>query len=176
MQPIFENGSKQPYNRNNDRMRIKLLLCGLCAAVGLLFGTGAWAQDTQESQESPSGRELAIGAHFGLPTGLSMKLETQRHSYDLLIAWDLSDFFVAQSHVWLVESRFEQMPRFRYYAGPGLVIQAGEGDLRSGFSANAGIAFQISQFEFFAQVSPLLEIVPSTQGGINAGAGFRIFL
>jgi hypothetical protein len=154
-------------------MKSKLILCSIC--VGLILMAGGPAAAQNDGEPSPA-NQLAIGGHFGQPTGLSMKLETTRHSYDLLLAWNLNNFFVAQSHLWLLERPFPQEPRLQYFAGPGLVIQATEGMLRTGFSAAAGLTFEYAPFEFFVQGAPLLNIVPSTQGDITAGAGFRIFL
>lgn len=175
MRPTCASDSKQLFNRSNAiiSMNGKLIACGICLAFFVFSGNVTRAQSDQEP--SPA-HELAIGGHFGLPTGLSMKLETDRHSYDLLLAWNLSDFFVAQSHVWLVEQSLAEQPNLQYFAGPGLVIQGREGALQTGFSATAGLAFEVSPFEFFFQVSPMLNIVPSTEGDVNAGAGFRIFL
>lgn len=129
------------------------------------------------AQETPPPpRSLAIGAHVGLPTGLSLKLEAGGKSYDLLLAWNLQDFFFAHSHVFLVEKALPQRPRLHYYAGPGLVINGRDGQLRTGLSVNAGIYYLLEPFEFFGQITPRLEVVPSTRVGFNAGAGVRIFL
>lgn len=175
MRPTCANDWKQPFNRSNAiiSMNGKLIICGICLAF---LGLSGQVSQAQSDQEPSPANELAVGGHFGLPTGLSMKLETDRHSYDLLLAWNLSDFFVAQSHVWLVHRPLPEQPNLQYFAGPGLVIQGREGTLRTGFSATAGLAFEVSPFEFFLQVSPMLNIVPSTEGDVNAGAGFRIFL
>ncbi len=154
-------------------MKSKLLVCSLCLTILALAAGSVHAQSTGDADPA---NQLAIGGHFGLPTGLSMKLETERHSYDLLMAWNLNDFFVAQSHVWLMEKQLPQQPRLAYFAGPGLVLQGDDGTLQMGFSATAGLTFQYAPFEFFLQVSPLLNIVPSTEGAVNAGVGFRIFL
>lgn len=131
-------------------------------------------QESSQPAASPQG--LAVGGHVGLPTGLSLKLKTQQRSYDLLLAWNLRRFFLLHSHALLVENALPQQPQLHYYAGPGLAVNAEDGRLSTGLSSNVGIFYLLSPFEFFAQVTPRLEIVPSTRLGITTGAGIRVFL
>lgn len=127
-----------------------------------------------------------IGAHFGEPTGLTLKTYTGTPSrmgrtfnaYDILLGWDFDDYFFVNAHA-LHEARLGDSP-LNYFLGPGLFLSfhdRGRNEDRVGFgiSGQFGINYYVERFELFAQLTPRLRLVESTDGDMGGGIGVRYY-
>ncbi|HEX7071183.1 MAG TPA: hypothetical protein VF190_10270 [Rhodothermales bacterium] len=126
-----------------------------------------------------------VGAHFGEPTGLTLKTYTARpvtrggasfNAYDLLFGWDFDDFFFANAHA-LHEGRLGDSP-VNYFLGPGLFLgftDRGDDDVLFGISGQFGINYFVDRFEIFVQLTPRLQLVEETDGDMGGGIGARYY-
>lgn len=126
--------------------------------------------------------DVGIGAHIGQPTGLSLKFYKPTTSVDVLAAWDLDDFFYINVHsIW--DEHLNEQETVHFYYGPGLFagVRDRGSDARMdefgfGISGAAGLDVLINKFEIFAQVTPRLELIESTDFDLGGGIGFRVYL
>lgn len=133
--------------------------------------------------QRPSG-SVGIGAQFGSPTGLSLKIyQPTGLSTDILAAWDLDDFFFLNVHG-LIERHIDADQRFHYFVGPGVfagIRDTGADDdldnnsFAAGISGTAGLNFIIGRVEIFGQITPRLELIEETDGAIGGGGGIRVY-
>ncbi|MDX1477824.1 MAG: hypothetical protein R3301_08945 [Saprospiraceae bacterium] len=126
--------------------------------------------------------DVGIGAHIGQPTGLSLKFYKPTTSVDVLAAWDLDDFFYINVHgIW--DEHLNDAQTVHFYYGPGVFLGLRDrgGDVRRdetafGVSGAFGIDFLIRRFELFAQLTPRIELIESTDFDLGGGIGFRFYL
>ncbi|MFT5142624.1 MAG: hypothetical protein ACI80V_003356 [Rhodothermales bacterium] len=127
------------------------------------------------AQRSSSG--IALGAQFGSPSGIGLRLKSDGQStYDFVAAWDLDDFFFVNGHI-LFDKPIGTDRRTTFFYGPGLFLgfrdrQAGENEAVFGFSASAGISFRSDPFEFMLRLTPRISVIPDTDATIGGGVGF----
>ncbi|MFK7926537.1 MAG: hypothetical protein AB8H47_31600 [Bacteroidia bacterium] len=105
---------------------------------------------------------------------------SQKFDVDVLLAWDLDDFFYANVHGLFRKPLSSDTPISLFY-GPG--IYAGfrdrgksEDDIFLGISGTIGLSLNIENFEIYARITPRLRLIDSTEGDIGGGIGFRYFL
>ncbi len=136
----------------------------------------------QALRAQPPAGAVGIGAQFGQPTGISLKFSNPSGmSADLLVAWDLGDFVFFNLHG--IYERPISGRNFYLYYGPGFFLgfrdtngrRFQNDDLALGISGNFGLAVLIDRLEVFGQLTPRLELVESTSGGIGGGLGLRFF-
>lgn len=137
------------------------------------------------SEAQVSGGSWGLGAHFGEPSGVTLKTYTARpvarggasfNAYDMLFGWDFDDFFFANVHA-LHEARLGDSP-VNYFLGPGLFIgfrDRGDDEVVFGISGQFGINYFIERFELFVQLTPRLQLVESTDGDMGGGIGARYY-
>lgn len=131
-----------------------------------------------------SAGSVGIGAQFGQPTGLSLKVYNPNGiSPDILLAWDLNDFFFINVHG-LIERHIDSRERFHYFIGPGAFvgirdsnneILESNNDFAAGISGNFGLNVLLGQVEIYAQVTPRLELIDKTSSDIGGGLGIRFY-
>lgn len=151
-------------------MLLIMALSVLPATVRAQVGAGSWG----------------IGAHFGEPTGLTLKTYTGSptqfggsfNAYEMLFGWDFDDYLFVNVHA-IREGRLGTSP-LNYYLGPGLFLgfqDRGRNDDRVefGISGQFGINYFVEQFEIFAQLTPRLRLVESTDGDMGGGIGIRYY-
>ena len=137
---------------------------------------------TQLLLAQPPAGSVGLGAQFGQPTGISLKFSNPSGmSADLLVAWDLGDFIFFNLHG--IYERPISGRNFYLYYGPGFFLgfrdtngrRFQDDDLALGISGNFGLAVLIDRLEIFGQLTPRLELVESTSGGIGGGFGLRFY-
>lgn len=149
----------------------------------VLFALAPFLAPAAQAQVGPG--SWGIGAHFGEPTGLTLKTYTGSpraiggssfNAYDLLVGWDFDDYLFANVHA-LHEGRLGTSP-LNYYLGPGLFlgfIDRGDDDVIFGISGQFGINYFIDRFEIFIQLTPRLQLVEETDGDVGGGIGARYY-
>ena len=149
-------------------------LTSLLLVLGLLFAA-------RPADAQVQGRTTGLGGVIGAPTsGLTLKVyQNPGFAYDFTASWDLDDFFLLSGYG-LFEQNLEDSP-LNYFYGPGVIVGAqqhgeAESDLILGISGNFGINFFRERFEVFLQLTPRLNLIPSTTGDLGGGVGLRYYL
>ncbi len=138
-------------------------------------------------QAQRSNGDVGIGAQFGQPTGLSLKVyKPSGVSTDILVAWDLDDFFFVNVHG-LVERHIGDSDVVHYFIGPGVFLGVrGENgnifdsdnnnnEVAAGLSGTLGLNVMIGIVELYGQVTPRLELIDETSGAVGGGVGLRFY-
>ena len=126
-------------------------------------------------------QHVGIGAQFGEPTGITLRINNGGAlGYDILAAWDLDNYFFINVHgLW--EHRLAPSPRIGYFYGPGVFAGVRErgkwedNDVYLGVSGTIGLNVYIQKLEIFGQITPRLAIAPGTSGDIGGGIGLRFY-
>lgn len=155
------------------------------SAVALLLMLAGWGFARPVEAQVGAG-SWGIGAHFGEPTGLTIKTYSGTparagrsfNAYDILFGWDFDDYFFVNAHA-LREGRLGDSP-LNYFLGPGLFLSysdRGRNDDEVGFgiSGQFGINYYVERFELFVQLTPRLRLVESTEGDMGGGIGVRYY-
>lgn len=124
-----------------------------------------------------------IGIQLGQPSGLSIKKHNSvGMSADILLAWDLNDFFFVNLHgVW--EKNVSGAEGLHFVYGPGVFAgfkerhrhRDDDDEVFLGISGTFGLAYYIDQFEIYLRLTPRLAVIESTDGDVGGGLGFRFF-
>jgi hypothetical protein len=162
--------------KNSSHFRFLLSGCLLTAV--LFAAPKAYAQ--------PSGGNFGLGIQFGEPSGLSLRIyQPGRMSADILLAWDLDDFFYANVHgTW--EKSLADSGTFNFFYGPGAFIGLrertdrglfdGDNDVNFGISGTAGFNVYVDRIEIYLRITPRLLLVDRTDSDVGGGLGFRFYL
>ena len=144
-------------------------------ALLLLFSTSNLAQSVENN--------WGIGIQLGQPSGLSIKKHNSAGmSADILLAWDLNDFFFVNLHgVW--EKDISGAEGLHFVYGPGVFAgfkehkphRNDDDEIFLGISGTFGLAYYIDQFEIYLRLTPRLAVIESTDGDVGGGLGFRFF-
>lgn len=127
---------------------------------------------------------LGIGGQVGDPSGVTIKIYNPTGvSYDFLAAWDLDDFFFLNMHGQYERSLdVENVSGVEYFFGPGAFVgirdrdEPVEDDFVLGISGRLGINVPLEdRFEFYAQFTPRVSLVPDTDGDLGGGLGVRYY-
>jgi hypothetical protein len=118
----------------------------------------------------------------GDPTGLSLKKWMGKvNAIDMGLAWSMRDDGYLQVHadyLWHKYDLFE-VPKGKLplYYGIGAVTKLAD-DFRLGLRIPVGLdyIFANNKFDFFLEIVPVLDLVPSTDLDWNAAAGFRYYI
>jgi hypothetical protein len=127
-------------------------------------------------------QSLGIGAQFGEPTGLTLRINNKAAlGYDILAAWDFDNYLFVNVHgLW--EHPLSGAPKVNYFYGPGVFAgfrERGrwkEDESFVGASATIGLNVYIQKLEIFGQLTPRLALAPFTDGDIGGGIGVRFYL
>jgi hypothetical protein len=157
---------------------MKRNIVGLFMAMVLLAATGVRADDG-----------LGIGIIVGEPTGLSIKkwIASDR-AVDAAAAWSFSENESFQLHADYLVHNFDILKtgsvggRLPLYAGIGGRIKFDGHDHNDhstllGVRIPLGIAYMFAKdpIDIFAEIVPILDVVPSTEFDINAAIGARFY-
>ncbi|NRB49680.1 MAG: hypothetical protein HRU41_18510 [Saprospiraceae bacterium] len=129
------------------------------------------------------GDNWGIGIQLGQPAGISIKKHNSAGmSADILLAWDLDDFFFVNLHgVW--EKDVSGANGLYFVYGPGVFAgfrernrnRNDDDELFLGISGTFGLSYYIDQFEIYLRLTPRLAVIESTDGDVGGGLGFRFF-
>ncbi|MFW5694749.1 MAG: hypothetical protein ACOCYB_06250 [Alkalispirochaeta sp.] len=164
---------------------LALLGVALTMSVGAQANTQAEERDRIQLGRLSQGQAIVGGGMvFGEPTGLSAKLWFVETGFavDAAVAWS----FQADSTLYLHASGLFHLALIeteggRYvvpYVGLGVTNRYGD-DTRVGLRLPVGLSimpFLEFPLEFFAELSPGIGIVPSTDPEFGAGLGVRFYL
>lgn len=138
---------------------------------------------TISSQAQSVSGNWGIGIQLGQPAGISIKKHnTAGMSADILLAWDLDDFFFVNLHgVW--EKDVSGANGLHFVYGPGVFAgfkerhrhRDDDDELFLGISGTFGLSYYIDQFEIYLRLTPRLAVIESTDGDVGGGLGFRFF-
>jgi hypothetical protein len=127
---------------------------------------------------------LGLGIVFGEPTGISLKsFISETDAMDAAVAWSRdslhlhADYLVHRYDV--LHAGSDGLP---IYFGIGCRLKFDEGDddsdVQVGLRIPLGIAywFKGTPIEVFAEIAPLMDLLPDTDAEFNAGIGIRYYL
>lgn len=134
----------------------------------------------QNDTSDMSGR-FGLGAIFGEPTGVSLKyFFNDTIAIDGGAGWAFhrhTDFHLHSDILW---HDFDLLPvpegKLPLYLGVGARLKIEDrADDRFGIRVPVGVAyfFERLPIEVFAEVAPVLDLAPSTRGGLTGGVGVR---
>lgn len=136
-----------------------------------------------QAQRAPG--DVGLGLQVGDPSGVSLHFYNPRLSWDFLAAWDFDDYFFLNVHGLfhrpLVHRPLGNRSDLQLFYGPGGFIgfrdrpNRDDDDVTLGISGTVGIAFFIEQFEIYGRVTPMLSVVPDTDGEVGGGIGVRYY-
>lgn len=151
--------------------------------VALAFiTTFLFAASPAQAQRVPGA--VGLGGQVGDPSGVSLKVYNPNTiSYDFLAAWDLDDFLFLNMHgLYERPLELENTEGLEYFFGPGGFVgvqdrPAGQDDdIVFGISGRVGVNIPLEDhFEFYAQVTPRINLVPDTDGDVGGGIGVRYY-
>lgn len=127
---------------------------------------------------------VGFGGQIGEPSGLTLKVHNHgAPSYDFLAAWSLVDdsFFLNAHAQWNSNINPENVDQdFEWFMGPGAFLvldeEGPEDEAQIGISGRVGLNLVLDdRFEFYAQVTPRISVVPDTDGDVGGGVGFRYY-
>ena len=144
--------------------------------------------------------DVGLGAVFGEPTGLTLKLwRSHRHAFDIALSYSFFDFFeIAGDYLWHFPAAVSQLTdgkvsdEFVPYIGIGGLLLFDTSDnpsratgLRSqrrsavafGLRIPAGLEFlpHGTPLGIFAELTPGLGLAPTTFGFLEGGVGARYY-
>jgi hypothetical protein len=123
---------------------------------------------------------VGIGLQVGDPSGLTLKFyNAGKASVDILAAWDLNDYLFVNVHA-LYQKPLGSARNAYFFYGPGAFIAFRERGRYEdyfgvGISGNFGLNVFFDQFELFAQITPRLQVIESTDGDLGGGIGLRYY-
>lgn len=150
----------------------------LCTLT-LVFALTLWQAPAASAQSAPG--SLGIGGQIGSPSGVTLKIDNPGSlSYDFLAAWDLGDFFFLNAHGLFQERLRVDGQEIGLFYGPGGYIgfrerRGRDDDVVLGISGTVGLNVFVERFEFYAQLTPRLDVIPSTSGRFGGGVGVRFY-
>lgn len=130
---------------------------------------------------NPTERPFEAGAIFGEPTGLSLKYWTsETMAIDGGLGWSFKDDTDFHVHSDLLWHNFEwlKVPEGQLPVYFGVGARAKFRDHRDDlvgirFPIGLNYLFANAPVSVFVEVAPVLDVAPSTRGGITAGIGAR---
>lgn len=133
---------------------------------------------TADAQNRYSNTELGI--ILGEPTGISLKMwQSNNTAYNFGLAWSFSGQGSIHAHAdylrhnWLDVTEGDLV--LYYGLGARLLLRD---DPKVGARIPVGLQYLIpnSRLTVFAEVAPMLDLIPDTSFEVNGGLGIRIFL
>lgn len=156
---------------------MKRYIASLAFLLGLFLTAGS-----VQAQRVPGA--VGLGGQVGDPSGVTLKIYNPNTiSYDFLAAWDLNDFFFLNLHgLYERPLELENVSGVEYFFGPGGFVgirdraEPVEDDFVFGISGRIGVNIPLEdRFEFYAQFTPRINLVPDTEGDLGGGIGVRYY-
>lgn len=126
-------------------------------------------------------RGFGLGIVLGEPTGLSAKLwTTSSNAFDFAAAWSFKGdghLLLQADYVWhsfdLIRVSSGRLPL--YYGIGGRVILADDPLLGIRIPLGLNYQFNSAPIDIFAEIVPILDLVPSTDFDLGGGIGVRFW-
>lgn len=158
-------------NQLNRMNKSKVFLTIVCIAAFTITGMS---------------QRLGVGAQFGDPTGLSLRINNAgKVNLDMLASWRYDRYFFFNIHGLWEQPVAQNVPNFHYFYGPGAFIYVYdrksnryyyEDEVGFGISGTIGLNVYLGQhFEIFGQLTPRLGLFRGTYGEIGGGVGARFY-
>jgi len=181
-------------DKKTKTMKTTLIVSTVAVAMGMAAQAADGSSNTTSSSTStdssitapstsvdPRERPFEIGAIFGEPTGLSLKYWlSDTMAVDGGLGWSFDDDTDLQVHSDLLWHTFELFPvsegALALYFGVGVRAQFRDNrDDVFGIRIPVGVNYLFEQVpvSVFAEVAPVLDVAPDTDGGFMAGIGAR---
>jgi len=148
---------------------VKFRLQILLILLGLSFCT-SYAQ-----------KSLGLGIILGEPTGLSAKLWTgSSNAFDFGAAWSFEGsghLLLQADYVWhssLTKASSGQLAL--YYGIGGRIVFANDPDVGVRIPIGLDYIFSSAPIDIFAEVVPIMDLIPDTEFVLNGGLGIRFWL
>ncbi|MBE0477894.1 hypothetical protein IBX65_02085 [Candidatus Aerophobetes bacterium] len=136
--------------------------------TAFVFGSAAAAQE----------KGFGLGIVVGEPTGICFKRWVDENSaFAGAAAWSFTRPSALHVHVdYLLHRRVQEELYFFHY-GIGGRIKFEKGKSRIGIRIPLGITYPFpgTIMDMFIEISPLLDLMPATEFGVNGTVGFRYF-
>jgi len=126
------------------------------------------------------GKGFGAGAIFGEPTGVSLKYWlTRTTAVDAGLAWSFKSpgfFHIHADYLWHFRNEINSTEQFVPYLGVGGRIGFSS-STRVGARMVGGIGWWPHNvpLDIFAEVAPILDLVPKTEFSLEGGIGLRYF-
>jgi hypothetical protein len=150
---------------------------------GAAKGSAATSTGSTTGVSSSDHGGLGVGVIIGDPTGLSMKYWlSEETAVDMAAAWSFQDDGYFDLHSDFLFHKFDLIPVDKgelplYFGVGGRIDVPGHGDTRLGVRIPVGLAYEFGDapVEVFAEVAPIVDVVPATQLRWNGGIGVRFY-
>ncbi len=132
------------------------------------------------SEISASSVDKKLGVGMAIPASITIKLWTNViNSVDIKIGWNLDNdkSRICFDYLWHNFDFFSETENLNFYYGLGGKFCSGEKKDRLGLRITFGInyIFREAPFDFFMEISPTLQLSPSTKLEIDPAIGLRYF-
>jgi len=124
---------------------------------------------------------LGLGIILGEPTGLSAKLWTgSSNAFDFGAAWSFEGsghLLLQADYVWhssLTKASSGQLAL--YYGIGGRIVFANDPDVGVRIPIGLDYIFSSAPIDIFAEVVPIMDLIPDTEFVLNGGLGIRFWL
>lgn len=157
--------------------RFKILACIFIIAATITLKPSSVAAQA----DTGNGGNFGIGAMFGEPTGLSVKVwNSDRSALNIGAAWSLSGRNEAiHLHAdYLFHSWFSDVNRGQlafYYGIGGRVIFADDPNAGVRIPLGLNYVFENIPFDMFVEAVPILDLTPDTEFAGNGAFGIRYY-
>ena len=145
------------------------------ALVAALFAAALVAPATASAQSSGG---TGIGVVVGEPTGLTARFMRGGNNFQVHAAWSFSDEAALQLNGdYLRSGELDTDPMMPFYFGIGARLKfADDALLGVRFPVGLNHFFEGAPFEVFAEVVPILNLIPDTELDFNGAVGVRYYL
>lgn len=149
--------------------------CLIAAAILALFFTAS---------PSFARNDFGIGMIVGSPTGLSIKKWLGNNAIDAAAGWSSDGFNLHMDYLFHDSSLTKGKTPIHFGIGGRIRFEDKDdendnhdGDTRLGIRIPLGINYLFAKhpFDVFAEIAPVLDIVPETDFSLDAGVGVRYY-
>ena len=129
-----------------------------------------------------AGSKYELGFIVGEPTGISAKQNLgNNRAVDAAAAWSFSgekSLVLHSDYLWFRNDMFKtEKGRLPLYYGLGASVKLEDKSLIGArFPVGLQYFFRDERFTVFAEIVPVLDLLPDTEFGVNAAVGFRVLL
>jgi hypothetical protein len=193
-QPTHEFQTHSPLVKKGVKHMKALIIAVLTASIMSLgnqvradgdTATSSSALATNPAYRYPSASDMqgrfGVGVIFGEPTGVSLKyFITDTIAVDGGVGWAFHHHTDLHLHSDILWHDFDLIPvpegKLPLYFGVGVRLKVEDhADDRFGIRVPVGVSYLFERLpiDIFAEIAPVLDLAPSTRGGLTAGVGVR---